>query len=324
MPIIPTQPHNTKITDMKTTKQYKRSVRLLLLILLTACSDHPAPDAQSLAEIRLFTELPASDGSALNGLAGHTVAFAAGNAAGAYSEVWEAKANGNEAAFIPPRYYPDNNSRLHLRGYYPAVPLGAGGVAFLLDGAQDVLVSDPQHGCLTDMFRTEAKRFTFGHLLMQLNIRLRVTDGYPAGATLKRVRLGGSRVRALLNLDKGSLAFSGETQPLSILKAEGEGAPLGTAWPDTLIGPVMAEPGVPLTLEVTVGIPGEADRLYPALPIRFVEADGLPKAGTAYTLSVTLGTPDIPPGETLLSATVAEWVKGNEGAGVIDDEHLIF
>lgn len=311
---------------MNTRKRYTQNAFLLLLgVALSSCSDQPAGEPSGNAEIRLFTEVSTPTRSGIDGFAGETVAFASGSASGAYGEVWEAAVHGNEASFVRPRYYPDNNSRVYLRGYYPAVPLSATGVAFLINGQQDVLLSDEQNGCLTDMFWQETKRFTFSHLLTQLNIRLRVTESYPQGATLKRLRLSGSRTKALLNLDKGSLAFSGDAALLPVWSAPaGAGAPLGTLYPDTLIGPVMAEPGVALTLEVTIGIPGEADRLYPALAIRFGEADGLPLPGTAYTVSVTLGSAGSPPEGVTLSATVANWLKGNEGTGTIEKKNKRF
>lgn len=317
---------------MNTRKRYTQNAFLLLLgAALSGCSEQPAGEPSGNAEIRLFTEVSTPTRGGIDGFAGETVAFASGSASGAYGEVWEAAVHGNEASFVRPRYYPDNNSRVYLRGYYPAVPLSATGVAFLINGQQDLLLSDEQNGCLTDMFWQETKRFTFSHLLTQLNIRLRVTESYPEGATLKRLRLGGSRTKALLNLDKGSLAFSGDASLLPVWSAPvggsasgSGGSPLGTLYPDTLIGPVMAEPGVALTLEVTIGIPGEADRLYPTLAIRFGEADSLPLPGTAYTVSVTLGSAGSPPEGVTLSATVANWLKGNEGTGTIEKKNKRF
>lgn len=291
---------------------------LAIPLLFIHCSGQEAtlPDGPD-TEIRLVADLPLATRSAIGQFKGDTIAFARGTSSGTYSEVWKAKATGGEAHLLKPRFYPADNSPVYLCGYYPAVMPDGSGVLFRLTGREDVLVSNEQSGCLTDMFWQESKRFSFRHLLTQLNIRLRVTADYPVGARLYRLQIDGSRRDALLDLYKRRLLFSGDTGPLAVWQSatENESLPLGTLYPDTLLPPVMAEADVPLTLSVTVRLTGGAERMYPAIPIRFQELDGLPRAGTSYTLSLTLGNAAE---EISLSTSVAEWRRGNEGHVAIE------
>lgn len=283
-----------------------------ILWLFIGCSgqEPSLPEEGPDMEIRLVTDLTHSTRSAIGQFKGDTIAFARGTSSGAYSEVWKAKAAGGEARLLKPQYYPADNSPVYLCGYYPAVVPDGRGVPFRLTGREDVLVSNEQSGCLTDMFWQDNKRFTFRHLLAQSNVRLKVADGYPAGACLKRLCIHGSHPAALLDLYKGQLSFYGDAVPLSVYEADEAGLLLTTVYPDTLIGPVMVEPGVSLALEVTVGLPDGTSLFYSALPIRFGEANGWSVAGTSYTLSVLLNQKT---SEISLTVFVADWKEENGG-----------
>lgn len=276
-----------------------RAMLSLLVVVLAGCGGQGFPEpVASHMPIRLVTKLAVSDGGGTRGaisqFGSETIAFAAGSVSGTYSELWEARENAGEAVLLQTRYYPEDGSRLYLRGYYPPEKPGNNGVAYRLDGSQDILVSNEQSGCLTDMFWQESKLFTFSHLLTQLLVRVRLSGGYPAGTGLSHLQIDGSHPDMLLDLNKGQLLAVGETKPLAVI-------------PDV---PVMVEPGVALTLDAVVNLPDGTQRIYKAMPIRFQETDGLSRAGTSYTLIVTL---DMEEENLSISATVSGWTEKEGG-----------
>lgn len=284
---------------------------LVFAAVCTGCENlkTPEPKAGSSA-IRLATSLPGATRSSVTGFKGEILAFAVGKSSGTYNEIWEARATGREAVPLQPRYYPEDGSRLYLRGYYPLAEPGSNGVVYHLDGSQDVLISNEQSGSLTDMFWQESKRFTFNHLLTQLNIRVRVEEDYPEGARLMRMQIEGSHRDMLLDLNKGTLLAIGEPEPLTVWEGDRSGALLSTTYPDTLTAITMLEAGVALTFSATVILPGGGNLYYNSLPIRFLEADGLPRAGTSYTLSVTL---EAEKEKLSFSAVVTDWTEKEGG-----------
>ena len=302
-------------------KEKERERFWLLLMLVAVCTGCTGPEASAPATsptcIRLALEqsLSGQEGtrSTASELNGEAIAFAAGNFSGTYREVWEAQVGGSEAVPLPPRYYPEDGSRLYLRGYYPVVEPGSNGVVYRLDGSQDLLVSNEQSGCLTDMFWQDCKKFTFKHLLTQLNIRIRVGEDYPVDARLTQIQIGGSHPDVLLDLNKGTLLSIGEPASLTVWKSAGTDVWLSGSFPDTPIATIMLEAGIPLTFFATVSLPDGTNIAYEALPIRFAEADGLPRAGVSYALSVTLDTEKE---KLTLSTTVADWAE--EDAGEIE------
>ena len=299
-------------------KEKERERFWLLLMFVAVCTGCTGPEASAPAigptcirlalEQSLFgLEESRSTASELNG---ETIAFAVGSFSGTYREVWEAQVEGSEAMPLPPRYYPEDGSRLYLRGYYPVAEPGNNGVVYRLDGSLDLLVSNEQSGCLTDMFWQESKKFTFKHLLTQLNIRIRTGEDYPAAARLTRMQIGGSHPDVLLDLNKGSLLAIGEPAVLTVWEPGGTGALLSETFPDQPAAMVMLEAGVALTFFATVSLPDGTNIAYEALPIRFAEADGLPRAGVSYTLSVTLDTEKE---KLTLSTAVADWAEKEGG-----------
>lgn len=290
----------------------------LLLMLVAVYTGCTGPEASAPATgptcIRLALKQSSSGQeetrSTASELNGETIAFAAGGYSGTYREVWEAQVSGSEAIPLPSRYYPEDGSRLYLRGYYPSAEPGSNGVVYRLDGSRDLLVSNEQAGSLTDMFWQESKKFTFKHLLAQLNIRVRTESGYPADARLVQMRIGGSHPDVLLDLNKGALVPIGEPAILTVWEPDGSGALLSDAFPDRPAATVMLEAGVALTFFATVSLPDGTNITYEALPIRFAEADGLSQAGVSYTLSVVL---DAEKEKLSLSIAVADWSEKEGG-----------
>lgn len=287
----------------------------ILLSVLSGCTAHEASAPETVKTcIRLALDQSSSGEketrAAVTTFNGETIAFAAGRFSGTYSETWEAEATGGEAVPLQLHYYPEDGSRLYLKGYYPSVEPVVNGVAYHLDGSQDLLVSNEQSGSLTDMFWQESKKFTFRHLLTQLNIRVRVEEGYPEDARLTRIQIGGSHPDVLLDLNKGALLAIGEPRILTVCEPERPGALLSGSFPDTLTATALLEAGVPLTFYATVTLPDETIIEYEALPIRFVEAGGLPEAGVSYTLSVVL---EAEKEKLILSTSVTDWLEKEGG-----------
>lgn len=288
---------------------------LLFVVTCAGCDNRSMPEpASGNVPIRLVTEFPSpaqpTVRSGISAFNGETAAFAAGDASGTYSEIWEARVTGKEAVLLEPHYYPKDGSRLYLRGYYPPAKPGINGVAYRLDGSQDLLLSNEQPGSLTDMFWQESKKFRFTHLLTRLGFRVRVTNDYPVGACLLRLQVGGSHRDVLLDLNKGSLLPMGETGTLTVWEAGGTAPLLSEHFPDTLIASAMLEAGVPLTLTATVGLADGTNPVYEDIPIHFGEPDSLSRAGTSYTVSVTL---DMVKEKLSLSTSVDDWTEQEGG-----------
>lgn len=303
-----------KIIGMRSGERRRLLTLSIAMVMYIGCTGPEASGPVTGIPVRLTLEhlssVRAESRNAVSELNGETVAFAAGSSPGTYNEIWESRVSGEEAMPFQSRYYPEDGSRLYLRGYYPVSELGSNGVVYRLDGSQDLLVSNEQSGCLTDMFWQESKKFTFKHLLTQLNIRIRVEDDYPADARLIRIQIGGCHPDVLLDLNKGTLLAIGEPAILTVWKSTGTDVLLSGSFPDTPTAMVLLEAGVPLTFFATVSLSDGTNLDYEALSIRFAETDGLPRAGVSYTLSVTL---DIEKEKLTFSTTVVDWTEKEGG-----------
>lgn len=242
-----------------------------------------------------------------------SVFFAKGNEPGKYTEVWKAYVKaGGSIGLAEPKYYPSDNSRVFLHGFAPEGRIeGDGQVVYRINGQQDILVTDEQSGCLTDMFWQEGKSFAFVHLLSQLRFRFCCDEaGAEKGWKLTRLFTEGVPSEAVLSLADNTLSFSGEKETVEVGI---EAIPLDLLWGE-VSGMVMIQPGVPVFL--TAEVEDEAGNLtrFEHLPVIFHEEGGYPLAGTSYLLSVTLRAA----GGYSLSAQVAKWEKGNNGTGIID------
>ena len=72
----------------------------------------------------------------------------------------------------------------------------------------------------------------------------------------------------------------------------------------------MLEAGVPLTLAATVSLTDGTNLVYEDIPIHFEEPDSLSRAGTSYTVSVTL---DMVKEKLSLSTSVDDWTEQEGG-----------
>lgn len=295
--------------------RWSLSMLTLLLLGMTGCSGEgqlPERNDQILQLYAFSEKLSGKDSFA------DSVFFVKGLIPAEYTEIWKAyvKADG-KATLTEPRYYPSDDSRIYLRGFAPEGRLGGDGqITWSIDGKQDILVTDEQNGCLTDMFWQEKKAFVFTHLLTQLRFRFQCdTGGKEKGWKLFGLSVEGVQSEAMLSAVNKELSFSGEKGAVTVLDRTdgGERLPLDTDWVD-VPEMVMIQPGV--TVGLTVVLEDRRGNLtrFENLPVSFHEADGYPVAGTSYLLSVMLHGD----GACSLSAQVSEWKRGNNGMGIID------
>lgn len=248
-----------------------------------------------------------------------SVFFACGAEAGMYTDIWKAGVQPNgRIGFSEAKYYPSDDSRIYLRGFAPeGEQSGNGQIVYSMDGRQDVLITDEQNGCLTDMFWQEGKRFEFVHLLSQLRFRFRCDEaGKENGWKLISLVVDGVQRNARLSLADKALFFSGEKDTITVFDRMGgdELRVLDTDWTD-VPEIVTIQPGVEVSL--TVVVEGHSGRLigFEHLPVTFHEEDNLPVSGTSYLLSVRLRTEEA----ISLSVAVLPWKTGSPGSGTIKD-----
>lgn len=246
-----------------------------------------------------------------------SVFFVKGNEPGKYQEVWKAYiGKKGSTTLATPKYYPADNSLIYLRGFAPAGRLtDRMTIIYPMDGQSDIVVTDEQHGCLTDMFWQDTKSFEFVHLLTQLRFRLRLDEkGVANGWKLRTIAIDGVKRDVILSLSDKSLLFNGDSSRITAVDRNGDMLQeLDTVWteiPET----VMVQPAVPLSLTIMLQDSLENQIYYRQLPIVFNEENNRSVPGTSYLLSVTIRTD----GTTALSASVVEWKKGNNGIGIID------
>ena len=286
--------------------------------LAAGCSDDDASGAGGLSDGRKELVMYAS-GDYLPGdtsLSAGTVFFAKGNEPGKYRETWKAYIGVNGRTGLAfPKYYPADNSPVYLRGFAPDGTLtDRMTIAYPMDGRQDILVTDEQQGRLTDMFWQQKKSFVFTHLLTQLRFRLCMDEeGVAHGWKLHTLAVDSLPHTAVLSLADKTLSFEGENVRIAAADRSENGLPLDTAWTE-IPEAVMVQPGVPLHLSVALKDSRDSRRYYRQLPVVFHEEDGRSLAGTSYLLSVRIRTD----GTASLSASVAEWKRGDNGIGTID------
>lgn len=248
------------------------------------------------------------------------VFFAKGNESGKYTEVWKASVmKDGRTVMTEPKFYPSDNSRIYLCGFAPEGKLtGDGQITWVINGRQDIMVTDEQNGSLTDMFWQERKTFSFIHLLTQLRFRLCCDEeGKAQEWKLLNVEVEGLQREAVLSLVDKSVSFGGEKGMLTVLNRmeEDENLILTTNWIN-IKDVVMIQPGIAVNLMITVENKDGNKMCFKHLPVTFHEDDNLSVAGTSYLLSVKLRAKD----KISLSVAVVPWKTGASGSGTITEE----
>lgn len=293
--------------NLKTT--YKL-IAALALLLCTAigCSDPSPSDYTGKGDLELYISPGSLSGTGTQG----QLFFAKGTASGKYTEKWKATVdqNGN-VQLDEPKYYPEDNSRVYLRGFYPEGKSFADGkVGYEIDGTQDLIASGEQSGCLTDVFLQKQKGFRFTHLLSQLRFEVSGDEeALERGWKLEGLYVMRMQRAVSLSLSDNNLSFSGEK---SDFKVPVELTPLTGEW-TKLPGGVLIQPGVGIYLTAVIKDGNDQSTRLEYLPVTFHEAGNAPVAGTSYLISVMLRAK----GTAQLSAEIAEWVQGSSGSGVV-------
>lgn len=293
--------------NLKTT--YKLLAMLALLFCTaTGCSDSSPSDYMGKGDLELHIAPGSLSGTGTRG----QLFFAKGTTSGNYTEKWKATVDPNGSVlFDEPKYYPEDNSWVYLRGFAPeGKSFDNGKVGYLIDGTQDLIASGEQSGCLTDVLQQKHKEFRFTHLLSQLRFEVRGDEeALERGWKLEGLYVTRMQREVSLSLDDNSLSFSGEKGDF---KVPVELTPLTGGW-TKLPDAVLIQPGVDVYLTAVLkDLDGRSTRLE-SLPVTFHEGGNTPVAGTSYFISVMIRAGS----SSQLSAGIAEWIPGSSGFGVI-------
>ncbi len=204
-----------------------------------------AVDAQTKAPLNAWNNTP--------------ISMAYGNNADltTYAKAWHGTVNRNVTSFSPLLFYPNDNSVIYLRGFYPRcagteTSITGNLVSYTgLTGSEDVMISNKVSGQQSNTIKNQGEPgiVKYSHLLTQLSFRFRNDGTFPTSMKVAGVRVNGVRRDATLNLNDGSLTFSGVAG--SILTTSDFGTPYEvTTVRSTPKGIVMVEPGVPVTVDI--------------------------------------------------------------------------
>lgn len=299
--------------------QWSLPVLVLFLLGMSGCSeecDEPATASSGQKLELLVSPKALPDETAFP----DSVFFACGNEAGRYGDIWKATVGSNgRCSFSETRYYPSDDSRIYLLGFAPkGEAAGENLRQYLVDGSEDILITDEQSGSLTDMFWQTGKAFEFSHLLTQLRFRFRCdVEGEERGWKAVGLTVEGLQQEAVLSLADKTLFFSGEETSVPVFdRKESEKVEvLGADWSD-VVETVLVQPGAPVSLTVVVEDTAGVRTCFDNLSVSFHEEGGMSLAGTSYLISVTLCRED----EISLNVAVAPWKIGAPGGGEIGEE----
>ncbi|SEF43764.1 fimbrillin family protein [Parabacteroides chinchillae] len=295
--------------------------RLLALIVLfiytgTGCSSEK-DDFSGRREIVLQSQLGYAGSDNYENIIDDSVFFAKGVESKNYTEVWSAAMQSvGRVVFAEPRYYPEDNSQVYLCGFIPSAELSDNNqVSYILDGQQDIMLSEEQAGSMNDMFWQDEKRFDFIHLLTQLRFQIRCdAEGALRNLSLKSIIVEGTQAEATLSLTDKSLQFTGPKKDIiGYDYTDGDVVLLGTD-NVSVPGVVMIQPNVPVYISVILQTSVGNETRFEHLPVVFEEEGGMSLAGTSYLLSINVHTK----GVIELSSIVANWIRGSNGMGVIE------
>lgn len=288
---------------------YKIMTGLFWWALLAGCQkDDSLPQGKNIflyAEIEPLGQLDKEDYD------GEKICFAKGTFPSCYTEVWKATLSDSMAILDEKLIYPADNSPVYLRGFYPVAKLDIGEVRYELDGRQDVMKTVGMAGSLLEPFDCNQKRFRFSHLLTQISF-IPVSDSLRpvSGRRLLRLEVTGTHSHVRLNVNDGISIFGGDKRPVLVYAADSipaRSSRVATV-ADTLLGPVMVEPDVPLWVDVRFVESGDTVTCRD-IPL-YLSGGGYAEAGTAYRIEfdmekITSGL--------WLNAEVSDWIWKDDG-----------
>ncbi|WP_244436547.1 fimbrillin family protein [Bacteroides timonensis] len=294
-------------------------IGLFLLLPAASCTERTLEVRPDPVPIRLYAGIRTR--ALVDAFEATPVNIACGLSSGGYAERWDGVATAGEIRLVPERYYPDDGSRLYLRGYYPPAPFAADGtLTYTLTGDEDLLLSDEQSASLSSPFTDGgAGRLMYSHLLVKLNFMIQMEDGNTSSLRVRALTLNGLASRVTLALSTGALSYGSSTTSVVIYSAPdgSEGLP----FVDDMLqfpGYVLVQPRADFTLDMVLSIDNDRshDLVYEALPIIFEGGTG--EGGTAYTVHVKSPVPTFPdPLPVRVIASVVPWHVGDSGSGNI-------
>ena len=293
--------------NLKQTYNYLAALAFLLCTVAGCSNGEPSPyGGKAELVVRVF---PGSlSGSGTQG----SIFFAKGTQPRKYTEIWKASYDTNgDTRMNEPHYYPDDNSRIYLRGFAPeGKSFARDTVRFTIDGKTDLIASNELSGCLTDMFWQDQKEFRFSHLLSQLRFKVSCDqEAIEKGWKLVDLYVERMQSEVALSLADKKLVFSGEKGNIEVPV---EPTLLGETWTD-LPGRVLIQPGVRVYLTAVVADSGGRKTKLEYLPVTIHGGGSTPVGGTSYLISLMLRAE----GTSLVSAGIADWIQGGNGSGVI-------
>ena len=290
---------------------YKQSAALALFLCtlcsVAGCSDGSPSGYTEKGDLEFHITPGSLSGTGTRG----QLFFAKGTASGKYTEKWKSTVDQDGRVLLDePKYYPEDNSRVYLRGFFPeGKSFDKGKVHYQIDGTQDLIASGEQSGCLTDVFLQKHKEFRFTHLLSQLRFKVSCDkDAIEKGWKLVNLYVERTQSEVALSLADKELIFSGEKGTMEVPV---EPTPLAETWTD-LSGRVLVQPGVRIFLTAVIADSGGRKTRLEYLPVTF-EGGNTPVGGTSYLISLMLGAK----GTSILTGGIAEWVQGGNGSTVL-------
>jgi hypothetical protein len=161
------------------------------------------------------------------------------------------------------------NSSSKMVGWYPrvsengSVSFASGVVSFTIDGSTDVMLSNEVAGSTAALFSADEKKFTFNHLLTQLQFKVYAVDdaAKTSWGTITSVKVKSQYTACSVTLPAAiSFPTTGTTSDLSVLSGAtlemGVGSANAVSVGYSMIAPVAAAGSVTLEIVTSAGETG--------------------------------------------------------------------
>lgn len=203
----------------------------------------------------------------------------------------------------PAQYYPIDGSTIYMTGFAPAATVTAGSVDYTIIGDEDIMVTNQLSGTKAT---ANVLSFTFNHLLTQLKFKVVAADNsFPSGVTVKQISVTNTQTSAALNLNDGTLDFSGGANDLTAFSDGNYAINMTGVTANELL---MVEPGTAqILLDVVVDDNGTA-RTYTGVVVTLATVKG-----SSHLITLTFKTTAV-----TANATVAPWETGAGGDAEIN------
>lgn len=203
-------------------------------------------------------------------------------------------------------YFPADGSNANFIGYHPKTncTLATGTITFTgLNGQQDIMYAPASSGNKTT--EDGCIKPTFSHKLSQLKFQFEKDASYAATATIKELKINGTKLPVSMNLSDGVVTYEGTSSPITVFTDKTYSiAEAGNGTPVTDI--IMVEAGASITADITITIDSK-DINVTNVPITLTSV-----AGKAHLITLTFKQKEVSG-----QAEVAEWANGDAGSGDI-------